>query len=228
MALAAVALAGCEQPAREVLSRLEPPRDERAEREPQRRPARQPVAAPDRAPAPAQAPADADGVSPGAPSDAEVRAELERLYGAGAGEELARRVTLAGGHAIAPPDAPGAVQAIVAAANRVAKLPYVYGGGHGRGIEGMFVDSAYDCSGSISFALAAAGLIDRPMTSGELARWGRPGQGEWVTIYANAGHAFMVVGGVRFDTVGLRETGSRWQRPFRTVSGFTAVHPPGL
>ena len=170
-------------------------------------------------------------IAPGAPSDAAVRRALAELYGdASATDErapLANAVVLASGQAIAPPDAPPAVQQIVAAANKVARLPYVYGGGHGRG-EGLFVDSAYDCSGSISFALANAGLVDRPMTSGEYMRWGEPGQGEWVTIYANEGHAFMVVGGARFDTVGLRETGSRWQRPFRSIRGFTAVHPPGL
>lgn len=184
-------------------------------------------AAPGRAPAPD--PARGSEISPGAPSDDEIRAQLEQLYGEGAGDDagLSRTVSLAGGQAIAPPDAPAAVQRIVSAANQVAKLPYVYGGGHGRA-EGLFVDSAYDCSGSISFALANAGLMDRPMTSGEMMSWGEPGQGEWVTIYANPGHAFMVVGGARFDTVGLRETGSRWQRPFRTVSGFTAVHPRGL
>jgi cell wall-associated NlpC family hydrolase len=181
----------------------------------------------------APAPASSD-LSPGAPSDAEVRAQLRELYGrdAGAGASgadpaLARRVALDGGAAFAPPDAPDAVQRIVEAANQVARLPYVYGGGHGRA-EGLFVDSAYDCSGSISFALANAGLIDAPMTSGAMAGWGAAGPGRWVTIYANAGHAFMVVGGARFDTVGLRQTGSRWQRPFRTVSGFTARHPPGL
>jgi len=168
-------------------------------------------------------------IAPGAPSDAEVREALAELYGDDAASEdgLANAVVLSSGQAIAPPDAPPAVQRIVAAANKVARLPYVYGGGHGRG-EGLFVDSAYDCSGSISFALANAGLIDRPMTSGEYMRWGEPGQGEWVTIYANEEHAFMVVGGARFDTVGLRETGSRWQRPFRSIRGFTAVHPPGL
>jgi cell wall-associated NlpC family hydrolase len=166
-------------------------------------------------------------VAPGAPSDAQIKAELAELYGGGADVVNTRSVLLQSGEATAPPDAPPQVQAIVEAANKVARLPYVYGGGHGGG-EGLFVDSAYDCSGSISFALANAGLIDRPMTSGELARWGEPGQGKWVTIYANAGHAFMVVGGARFDTVGLRQTGSRWQRPFRSISGFTAVHPPGL
>jgi cell wall-associated NlpC family hydrolase len=177
--------------------------------------------------APPRAVAGSD-VAPGAPSDAQIRAELAQLYGKGTDAVTARSVLLQGGEAVAPPDAPPEVQAIVDAANKVARLPYVYGGGHGAGGEGLFVDSAYDCSGSVSFALANAGLIDRPMTSGELARWGDPGQGRWVTIYANAGHAFMVVGGARFDTVGLRQTGSRWQRPFRSISGFTAVHPPGL
>ncbi|HEY8583015.1 MAG TPA: hypothetical protein VIL49_08700, partial [Capillimicrobium sp.] len=203
------------------------------EREPEPAPEPEPEPQPEREqPSPR-----ADGVSPGAPTDAEIRAELEALYGKGAAgasdgggdgaSGLSRSVMLVGPHAKAPPDAPQAVQRIVAAANQVATLPYVYGGGHGRA-EGLFVDTAYDCSGSISFALANAGLMDRPMTSGEMMSWGEPGQGEWVTIYANEGHAFMVVGGARFDTVGLRETGSRWQEPFRTVSGFTAVHPPGL
>jgi cell wall-associated NlpC family hydrolase len=167
-------------------------------------------------------------VAPGAPSDAQIKAELAQLYGKDTDAVSARSVLLQNGEATAPPDAPPKVQAIVEAANKVARLPYVYGGGHGAGGEGLFVDNAYDCSGSVSFALANAGLVDRPMTSGELARWGDPGQGKWVTIYANAGHAFMVVGGARFDTVGLRQTGSRWQPPFRSISGFTAVHPPGL
>jgi cell wall-associated NlpC family hydrolase len=182
-------------------------------------------------PTPQQTPATPAGdVSPGAPTDAEVRAQLRQLYGDGgatSGGALARSVVLDAGQAFAPPDAPVAVQRIVAAANQVARLPYVYGGGHGRA-EGLFVDSAYDCSGSVSFALANAGLLDSPMTSGQMATWGDPGPGRWVTIYANEGHAFMVVGGARFDTVGLRQTGSRWQRPYRTIAGFTARHPPGL
>src|SRR5206468_3121280 len=110
----------------------------------------------------------------------------------------------------------------VAAANQVARLPYVYGGGHGRGgAEGLWVDSAYDCSGSVSFALANAGYLDSPLDSTGLAHFGKPGRGKWVTIYANAGHAFMVVGGARFDTVGLRQSGSRWQPAYRSISGFT-------
>jgi len=182
--------------------------------------------------APAQAPLTADdSVSAGAPSDAEVRAELRQVYGEGGGGDpaAARTVALSGGLATAPPDAPQRVQRLVAAANQVARLPYIYGGGHGRGGgEGLWVDSAYDCSGSVSFALASAGFLDSPMDSTALARFGKPGPGKWVTIYANAGHAFMEVGGARFDTVGLRQSGSRWQPAYRSVSGFTARHPPGL
>jgi cell wall-associated NlpC family hydrolase len=169
-------------------------------------------------------------VAPGAPSDAEVRAELRQLYGSSAGSDPAdaRTVALSSGLAAAPPDAPAKVQAIVAAANQVAKLPYVYGGGHGGGTEGVWVDNAYDCSGSVSFALANAGLLKSPEASGALEHFGKPGPGRWVTIYANAGHAFMEVGGARFDTVGLKQSGSRWQPAYRSVSGFTVRHPPGL
>jgi cell wall-associated NlpC family hydrolase len=181
---------------------------------------------------PVPAAASAGGsISPGAPTDAEVRAELRQLYGqaGGADPAAARTVALSGGLAAAPPDAPERLQRIVAAANQVARLPYVYGGGHGGG-EGLWVDSAYDCSGSVSFALANAGYLDSPLDSTGLAHFGKPGRGRWVTIYANAGHAFMVVGGARFDTVGLRQSGSRWQpaRSVRSISGFTARHPPGL
>jgi cell wall-associated NlpC family hydrolase len=182
--------------------------------------------------APAAAAASGGGaISAGAPSDAEIRAQLRELYGAAAGKDpgTARTVALSSGLATAPPDAPETVQRLVAAANQVARLPYVYGGGHGRGGgEGIWSDSAYDCSGSVSFALASAGFLKSPMDSGSLARWGKPGRGRWVTIYANAGHAFMVVGGARFDTVGLKQSGSRWQPAYRSISGFTARHPPGL
>jgi cell wall-associated NlpC family hydrolase len=165
--------------------------------------------------------------APGAPTDEQIRAELRQVYG-GTGD-AARRISLSNGRALAPPDAPNEVQAIVSAANQVARLPYVYGGGHGRaGPEGIWVDSAYDCSGSVSFALASAGLLKSPLDSTSLARWGKPGPGRWVTIFANAGHAFMEVGGVRFDTVGLRQSGSRWQPAYRSIRGFTVRHPPGL
>lgn len=177
----------------------------------------------------------ASGVAPGAPTDAEIAAELKQAFrqqdGAAAdpNRSIVDTATLSsGGIATVPPSAPRAVAAIINAANQVATRPYVYGGGHGRLADETFVDSAYDCSGSISFAFASAGLIDRPMVSGALAKWGKPGPGKWVTIYANDGHAWMTVGGLRFDTSGLRQHGSRWQTQLRSTAGFTVRHPVGL
>lgn len=177
----------------------------------------------------------APGIASGAPSDAEVAAELEQAFrqqdGAAAdpNRSIVDTATLSsGGIATVPPSAPRAVAAIISAANQVATKPYVYGGGHGRLAGETFVDTAYDCSGSMSFAFASAGLIDRPMVSGEMAKWGEPGPGKWVTIYANDGHAWMTVGGLRFDTSGLEQHGSRWQTQLRSTAGFTVRHPPGL
>jgi hypothetical protein len=164
----------------------------------------------------------------GAPTDAEVARELEKAYGTKASRAVDSAGLTAGGLATIPPSAPARVAFIINAANQVARKPYVYGGGHGRLAGETFVDSAYDCSGSVSFALAAAGLLDRPMDSTALARYGRPGPGKWVTIYANTGHAWMTVAGLRFDTSGRAEGGSRWQAKTRTVAGFTVRHPPGL
>ncbi len=131
--------------------------------------------------------------------------------------------TNAGGQAQAPAGAPQAVQLVIAAGNAIAGLPYLYGGGHGG-----FKDTAYDCSGSISYALAAAGLVSSPMASGGFMSWGQAGPGKWITVYANAGHAFMVVAGWRFDTSALRQGGTRWTRSMRPPGGFVARHPPGL
>ena len=183
------------------------------------------------APRPAKAPAPA-GAAPtgGAPSDTEVQQDLDKALGLTNSNRAVDQAGLsADGLASAPPSAPAKVAAIITAANQVARAPYRYGGGHG-GVKGkeIWVDSAYDCSGSVSFALASAGYLDSPMDSTALARFGKPGPGKWVTIYANAGHAFMEVGGARFDTVGLRQSGSRWQPAYRSISGFTARHPPGL
>jgi hypothetical protein len=164
----------------------------------------------------------------GAPTDAEVQRELDEAFGSGAGRAIDAAALSAGGLATVPPAAPSRVAAIINAANSVARKPYVYGGGHGRLADETFVDTAYDCSGSVSFALAAAGLVDSPMDSSTLARYGKPGRGRWVTIYANAGHAFMTVAGLRFDTSGRDAGGSRWQADSRTVTGFDARHPPGL
>jgi hypothetical protein len=128
------------------------------------------------------------------------------------------------GLAIAPIGAPAAVDAIINAGNQIAHLPYRFGGGHG-----TYEDTAYDCSGSLSFVLSAAGLLNTTVTSGQLMSWGAAGRGRWVTIFANAGHTFMYVAGLRFDTVALAETGSRWSNRSATEGGgFVARHPLGL
>jgi cell wall-associated NlpC family hydrolase len=128
-----------------------------------------------------------------------------------------------GGAAQAPAGAPEAVRLVIAAGNAIAGLPYLYGGGHG-----SFQASAYDCSGSVSYALAAAGLVTSPLDSTSFESWGEPGPGQYITVYANAGHAYMVVGGWRFDTSALSSGGTRWTTAMRSSAGFVARHPPGL
>jgi cell wall-associated NlpC family hydrolase len=130
---------------------------------------------------------------------------------------------LKNGIALPPIESPEAVHQIIEAGNSIARTPYLWGGGHGK-----WLDKGYDCSGSISYALASAGLLNAPQASGPLMGWGKPGPGKWVTIYANPGHVYMVVAGVRFDTSGTRATGSRWQSAMRPGGGFVARHPPGL
>jgi peptidoglycan hydrolase-like protein with peptidoglycan-binding domain len=145
--------------------------------------------------------------------------------GAGATPQQAPgpQATLNGdGTATAPQGAPPAVAQIIQAGNQIASAPYEYGGGHNDG----FTDSGYDCSGSVSYALHGAGLLKAPLDSGEFMSWGAPGPGQWVTIYANEGHVYMVVAGLRFDTSGADP--SRWQSDARSSSGYTVVHPPGL
>jgi peptidoglycan hydrolase-like protein with peptidoglycan-binding domain len=127
------------------------------------------------------------------------------------------------GLAIAPASAPPQVQAIIAAGNQIASKPYKYGGGHGK-----WNDTGYDCSGSVSYALHGAGLLDTAMPSGDFTDWGDPGPGQWVTLYAKSSHMFMVVAGIRFDTSGRTKNNTRWQADMRSTSGYTAVHPPGL
>jgi len=146
---------------------------------------------------------------------ARLRRRLERQARAGIR-------TNAGGLAQPPAGAPPQIGLVMAAGNAIAGLPYQYGGGHG-----SFKANAYDCSGSVSYALAAAGLVNSPMASGPFMSWGDPGPGKWITVYANAGHAFMVVAGWRFDTSALG-TGTRWTRSMRGTGGFVARHPPGL
>jgi peptidoglycan hydrolase-like protein with peptidoglycan-binding domain len=129
----------------------------------------------------------------------------------------------ADGLAIAPAGAPAAVVAIIAAGNQIAHKPYLYGGGHD-----SWQDSGYDCSGSVSFALHGAGLIDTPMSSYDFPGWGEAGPGQWVTVYGMQSHAYMVVAGLRFDTSASKGGGSRWTTEQRSPAGYVAVHPPGL
>jgi hypothetical protein len=125
--------------------------------------------------------------------------------------------------ALAPSGAPLAVQAAIAAANRINRKPYRYGGGHAR-----FRDSGYDCSGTVSYVLHAAGVLRRPRASGDLMRFGARGHGRWITVYANGGHAFMVIAGLRFDTSGPGPSGPRWRAQGRSARGYTVRHPVGL
>ncbi len=134
------------------------------------------------------------------------------------------RATISNGLAIAPADAPASVRAVIAAGNRIAFTPYVWGGGHG-----SWNDSGYDCSGSISYALHGGGLLSSPEDSGSLESYGRSGPGSWITIWANGGHVYMYVAGLRFDTSAQGETGgSRWTRQGRSSSGYVERHPAGL
>jgi len=122
-----------------------------------------------------------------------------------------------------PAGAPAAVAQVIAAGNAIATLPYIYGGGHA-----SFQANGYDCSGSVSYALAAAGLVSSPMVSGQFEDWGSPGPGKWITIYANAGHVWMTVAGWRFDTVALAESGTRWAQGGGEFSDMVVRHPTGL
>jgi len=129
----------------------------------------------------------------------------------------------ADGLAVAPAGAPAQVAAIIAAGNQIASKPYVYGGGHGK-----WIDAGYDCSGSVSYALHGAGLLDVAMPSGNFVTWGDAGPGQWVTIYANGGHMYMVVAGLRFDTSGRSVHNTRWQAEQRSPDGYVVRHPSGL
>ncbi len=140
-----------------------------------------------------------------------------------AGDGVHQATALPNGIALPPLEAPEAVRRMIEAGNVIARSPYVWGGGHGK-----WVDKGYDCSGSVSFVLASAGYLPSPLASGPLMSWGEPGPGKWVTIYANDGHVWMTVAGIRFDTSGQRVTGSRWQNEMRSTAGFALRHPPGL
>ena len=135
------------------------------------------------------------------------------------------KAILVNGRAVPPVNAPAAVKKVIAAANKIRSKPYIYGGGHAR-----WWDAGYDCSGAVSFALHGGSLIDTPMPSGSLSDWGSAGKGRWITVYANGGHAYAVIAGLRWDTAGTTNgTGPRWHKSLRAqASGpFTARHPTG-
>jgi cell wall-associated NlpC family hydrolase len=176
----------------------------------------------------------ADAPSPGAPTDAQVRSDLrearrnlqrfKRYLGSTAFLRTGPQArVLPNGEAIAPDRAPDIVKRVILAGNQIAKFPYKWGGGHG-----AWRDNGYDCSGSVSFALAGAGLLHSPRTSGGFVEFGEAGPGKWITIYANGGHIFMYVAGLRFDTSGQGRAGTRWQEGDRPTAGFAVRHIPGL
>lgn len=135
---------------------------------------------------------------------------------------------LSDGTAVAPANAPRPVRKAIAAGNRIHTRPYVWGGGHG-----SFKSKGYDCSGAVSYVLHAAGILKSPLASGPFMRWGRPGIGQWITVYANPGHMFAVIAGLRFDTSAAGESvnqgsGPRWRFNMRSGTGYAARFSPGL
>jgi cell wall-associated NlpC family hydrolase len=173
-------------------------------------------------------------VAAGAPSDAEVKKELAQMQAVertAKQQQQAQLTPVKGGNSVGgngtipiPPTVPEAVQRVIAGANAITNFPYVFGGGHG-----SFVDNAYDCSGSVSYALAAGGLLSAPETSGELESWGAPGPGRYITVMAAAGHTYMYVDGVMYNTAGRSGPyASRWQVSPANNSGYVVRHWPGL
>jgi hypothetical protein len=177
--------------------------------------------------------AHAQSPSTGGAAFADAPTEPSHIVVAGAVAQL-----LPDGSAAAPADAPVEVQNAIFAANRLNGKPYIYGGGHRR-----WEDRGYDCSGTVSYALHGAGLIDASMASGGFMRWGEKGPGQWITVYANGGHAYAVIAGLRLDTStygsaarrsarrvakSAYERGPRWRPTQRPSTGFRVRHPLGF
>ena len=136
------------------------------------------------------------------------------------------RAVLRNGIAYAPANAPDSVKHAIWAVNSIRNRPYVWGGGHG-----SFHDYGYDCSGTISFALHYAGMLEQPLPSSDFLRYGARGRGRWLTIYSRHGHVFAMIAGLRLDTTDLRygsDVGPRWHLDGRDTWGFQARHPVGL
>jgi hypothetical protein len=151
----------------------------------------------------------------------------------------AKRAKIVDGIAIPPASAPRRVKRAIAAANRIIRKPYRYGGGHKlyakiAGTSRTRLDRGYDCSGAVSFALYGGRFLRSPLDSSSFMSWGRRGKGRWITVYTNPGHAYLVVAGLRFDTSGgdrvspeerASGSGPRWRKYRRSPRGFTARHP---
>jgi hypothetical protein len=240
--LIAAALAGCgggsEKPA--LIAEVPPPRGRSRiaeERPPRPRPPYDVAPAPRRSPkrttdppAPeAEASAASGGGDPASipPASAGTNGSLKPP--AGGGEAITPRTMEAlasqtGGRSAVPPSAPRRIKAAISAANQIIGRPYIWGGGHD-----SWYSRGYDCSGAVSYALAGGGFLQTPLDSGQLMRWGAPGRGRWLTVYANAGHAYAVIAGLRWDTVGdARGSGPRWHPALPYPAGFVARHPPGF
>jgi cell wall-associated NlpC family hydrolase len=150
--------------------------------------------------------------------------ELQEQISPGASPPGGETATItADGKAVAPANAPLAVKAAIEAANAIEDAPYSWGGGHG-----SFDSSGYDCSGAVSYALNGAGLLSSPLDSGGLMTWGEPGGGDWITVYANPGHTFAVIAGLRWDTSGDGGSGPSWYTDMRSSAGYVVRHPSGL
>ena len=134
------------------------------------------------------------------------------------------RAKLKNGFAVPPASAPRKVVRAIEAANQIVKnRPYCMGGGHARRR-----DQCYDCSGSVSYALTGAGLLDYAMPSGSFMRWEEPGKGRWITTYANGGHIYAVIAGLRLDTSMTDGDGPGWSTEMRSSRGYVARHPAGF
>jgi cell wall-associated NlpC family hydrolase len=140
-----------------------------------------------------------------------------------------KKAKIVNGKAIAPAGAPARIKHVITAANRIVGKPYRYGGGH-RAFR-RALESGYDCSGSVSYALYGGRFLRSPLASGDLMEWARSGPGNWLTVYANSGHAYMYVAGLRFDT-SMRDdpsaTGPAWSKKLRKNASYVPRHPRGF
>jgi hypothetical protein len=138
---------------------------------------------------------------------------------------IGKATLLSTGLAVAPADAPRAVRRAIRFANQIVALPYRLGGGHRLPWR---LDTAYDCSGTVSWALHGARLLRGPVPSGNFRRWGEEGPGRWISVYYNGGHAYMTIAGLRLDTSMVPGNGPGWSTHLRNNVGYAVRHAPGL